>query len=309
MTETILPRRSSQKRNSSKSMPVQLTFHIPQGMKERLEFKNEDEITDELEAIKNAEVLKIVESIRKIEAIKAVENQARLPENTEFETEAILPKAAFKETLKETLEEKLYKNEITSDVYPFLQLQLKNQHMIYSIGASFISDIEKGLKNFAFAMMDQNSLAKTLLVFASHINYSIKKPVLVIVKNFEDPSLDKFRQNFTDGTLWKWKSRDWGNLCFIDYSEIKKCTEDLSKVDLDFICHEFSAVLWEVPARNVQDELQKASLPILGKLDSVTFVISKGETKNKVVKKAAAYFECYGIPLKGVLMSEGEGQL
>ncbi len=319
MSELISPKKTSyQRKNLSKSAPrqhgstVQLTFHVPEGMKEKLDFNlGKESIKEELEELKKIEAMKIADALRKIEAIEAVE-QLDIAEVKYIESETTsnkldsIEEASIVGPSPIIAKEKLHINELNDDVLPYLSLKLKNQQMVYKIGQSFIQDIQAGLKNFAFSTLAERTDDRHLLVYASFINYSLKQPVLVVVKDFKDKSLDKFRANFTSGTLWNWNTKDWGNLCFVDYNEILKYAEEFNTVDLSFITHEFSAVLWTLPEGNIQDELQKATLPILGKLDSVTFIVSKGKTTNKNVKKAATYYQCFSIPVKGILVGEGE---
>jgi hypothetical protein len=209
-----------------------------------------------------------------------------------FEVGTLKDKAKIKET------------EDVNDVVPFLTLQLKNSHSVYKVGTTFLNDINKGNKHFGFSSLTKNQNDMHLLVYGSFINFSLKRPVLIVVKDINDPRFDKFRKHFTDGALWKWKTCDWGNLCFIDYKQINEYSEEFNNLDLDFITNEFSAVLWALPDSNIQVELQKASLSILSKISSVTIVACYGKTKTSDLKKSVEYYQCFNIPLKGVLAEE-----
>jgi hypothetical protein len=293
MTEILTSRKASfqteatSKRSTKKKATTQLTFHLSDEMKEKLSM-NSDVINEDVAELKLLEIRKIAEALKNIEAINAVENMAVVEFVEAPATPVLAPEVQVDE------------------VYPYLSLAITNQQAVYQVGTSFLHDIENEKRNFGFASLSSQSINRHLMVYGGFINYSTKKPVLVIVKDINCKSLDAYRSNFTAGTLWKWQTNDWGNLCFVDYKELNKYTEELSQVDLKFITTEFVAVVWALSPLNIQDDLNKATLPILGKLDSVTFVIEKGKTKSKNIKKAASYYQCFSIPVKGVLVEDGE---
>jgi hypothetical protein len=294
------------KRGNAQESTIQLTFHIPQDMRIRAEVIIEvrsiphDSIVDdesyiELESPKKTEALNILEFDENCEPIISTS------EKIEINSVSV----ATAEVLSYIGEVKVEISEIIDDVIPFFSLNLKNSESVYKIGTSFLKDISKGHKHFGFISLSKYPDDLHLLVYGSFINYSLKQPVLIVVRDMNDKSLDRYRQNFTEGTLWKWKTIDWGNVCLIDYNQINCHSEEFKNSNLNFITQGFAAVLWALPSGDVQNELQKGSLEILSKINSVTYIVSKGETKNKILKKSAAYYQCFNIPLKGILIGEG----
>lgn len=286
-----LTNRTKTQKNGS---TLQLTFHIPDGMRVKADVVLElSKVVNSSLSIKNEPVVELGKP--EILVVHEAPEAAVPLESQSVAADLIAPAAA---------EVKIHINELANDVIPFFSLKLKNSASVYKIGTSYLKDIANGQKHFGFVSMSKQLDDLPLLVYASFINYSLKKPVLIVVKDINDKAFDKFRANFTKGTLWKWQTNDWGNLCFIDYKQINKYTEELKQLDLSFITDEFVSVLWALPSGNVQDELQKSSLNIISKISSVTFVICKGETKNNDFKKSAAYYQCFDIAIKGILIGE-----
>lgn len=191
--------------------------------------------------------------------------------------------------------------------FPFFTLSIKNQPELFKVGKSFINDIAQNRNQFGFTSLFNGGNEKYLLAYASYINYTLKRPVLIVVKNLLDNSFDQYRQNFTPGTLWKWNTWDWGNLCFIDYSQISAHAESFNLLDFKVITDEFVAVLWSLPEGDLNNYIPRNAFSILEKVSSITMIVSKGKTIIKNLKKAVNYYQCFGIPVKGILM-EGEAQ-
>lgn len=203
--------------------------------------------------------------------------------------------------------EKEVKEEITRperEIIPFFSLELEDPAAVYNVGTSFLKDIAEGKKHFGFCMMADAINDLHLLVYGSFINYSSKKSVLIVVRDINDKSFDKFRMNFTNGSLWKWKTCEWGNVCLVDYKQISGYAEEFKYLDLDFLTEEFSAVLWALPAGNKKNAPEEDSLNVLSKINSVTFVVGRGRTKSKDLEKMAKRYECFNIPAKGILIGE-----
>lgn len=309
MSEIIEPRRTvSLRKNQKRGSTIQLTFHIPESMREKTE------VIVEVRTISETVPAKIIRTVEAEEVSQYVEVTAEtmatetMAAVAEAEPELTLPNIteakAETETFKIVGEIQVHVEEPANEAFPYFSLNLSNQPDVYKIGTSYLKDISAGHKQFGFTRLTSRMDDLHLLAYGSFINYSLKQPVLLVVRDIDDKSLDKYRSNFTEGTLWKWKTFDWGNLCLIDYKQIVEHSEEFQHIDLNFITHEFAAVLWALPSVNIQDKLQKASLAILGKINSVTFIVGKGGTKSKDLQKSAAYYQCFDIAAKGILLGE-----
>lgn len=279
------------RKNQTNRSTIQLTFHIPQSMRARAE------VIVEVITIADASTSENCKTI-------VTETATKYKEGIDTDLRAIpSPVADLKvEALSIIDEVQIEINEPISEVIPFFTLKLKNQPTVHKIGTSFLKDISLGHKYFGFTSLTKNLDDLHLLVYGSFINYTLNRPVLIVVRDINDISLDKYRKDFTKGSLWKWNTYDWGNLCFIDHKQIIEHSEELKHLDLSFITHEFAASLWALPEGNVQNEFQKASLTILGKINSVTFVVDRGKTKNKDLNKSVTYYKCFDIAVKGILV-------
>lgn len=193
--------------------------------------------------------------------------------------------------------------EMKTKVVPFFELRLHNPEAVYKVGHAFLTDIEKGKKHFGFTTLSTTESESLLMVYASFIQHSLKKPVLVVTKNIASSDFDIHRKHFNEGMLLNWKTWEWGDLCFVDHSQLLKTEKDFAKTDLDFIHNHFSAILWSLPSGNTHGNFQQVFLSILAKLSSVTMVVEKGVTKSKTINKAADYYNCFNIPVKGVLFA------
>lgn len=191
------------------------------------------------------------------------------------------------------------------EIFPFFSLSIKNQLELVRIGKSFIVDIERGQKVFAFSNLGEGSSDKHLLAFAGFLNFSLKAPVLVVVNSFKNECWDQYKKNFTQGTLWKWNTLDWGNICFVDSEQMNKQADGFNSLDFSIITKEFGAILWSLPSSNVEKKFPKNGISILEKVNSVTFLVNS--TKNTIadLKKSVAYYDCFGIRFKGVLRAGG----
>lgn len=284
----------------------QLIFHIPEGMK--LSAKVDLDLSRSVEVFAQECAEIVVEAeVPKVLSIQDINEGAFALEAIHMEItppEVVVVPAIESSIHSKIVDISIQVNDLTDEVIPFFSLELKNAPEVYKVGTFFLKDIANGQKYFGFACMSKKISDIHLLVYASFINYSLKKPVLVIVKDINDKAFDKYRTNFTQGTLWKWKTNDWANLCFVDYSQVRKFSEELKSLDLNSITDEFGSVLWTLGSGDVQDELQNASLNVLRKISSVTFVVCAGETRGDHLKKATAYYQCFDILPKGILIGE-----
>lgn len=255
-----------------KESKLKLVFHVPRNV----ETKSSDQ------------------SIEMLVEVRAVSTEETLIVDTP--TNAIAP-------VKSIIQEKVHQTEFVSDVIPFFSFKLSNSPAVNQVGNSYIKDLEKGYKHFAFSSLIKDEEDMSILVYGSFVNYKSRKPVLIVVNDLKHEMFNQYRSNFSKGTLWKWQTHDWGNVCLIDYKQLEKCADDFQKADIDFITHEFQAVFWALPSDNKEApvEIQKVLLPILNKINSVTFITKNGETKTKILKKSADYYNCFNIPVKGIL--------
>ena len=311
----------------SQSSSEQLKFHMPASLIANIQ--------STLEAMKVVEAIKVVEALRIVEAMKiaqvsqvieiqnAIERQESQASGESFSSNSnsiadpsfneIKDEVKIPEDLKIEEVQKVtpvsnanYNHEKKSEEHineavPFLSLNIKNAPVVYKIGKSFLIDIIKKKKNFGFSCIFDDSNDLNLLAIGSFINYSLNKPVLIVVQNLNDKIWNQYRPNFKAGSLWKWQTCDWGNLCFIDYPQINRRIEEFNLVNLNFITQEFAAVLWALPRGDLQEKLPQISLTILRQLSSVTITVKSGETTSKCLSEAGAYFQCFEVPVKGIL--------
>lgn len=205
---------------------------------------------------------------------------------------------------REIFREQAVEEEIVEEVYPFSSLKIKNQMELFRIGKTFVKDIEQGQKQFGFASLSNCYCEEQLLAYGSFINYTLKRPVLIVVKDLKDKFWDQYRANFSKGTIWKWNCSDWGNLCFVDYAQINSQSSGTNSLNFEIIAKDFAAVMWALPRTDVNAHVPRNALNILEKMNSITFVLKKGKALAKDAKKAAAYYQCFGISVKGFLTEE-----
>lgn len=194
----------------------------------------------------------------------------------------------------------------TEEIFPFFSLPLKNQAELVRIGKSFIADVERGQKSFGFSSLEEGSTEQHLLAFAGFLNFSLKAPVLMVVSSFKDSCWEQFKDNFTEGTLWKWKTHDWANLCIVDHEQINMHGDSFNSLDFNIITKEFGAILWSLPKSNVEKTFPKNTFSIMEKVNSITFLANKAESSITELKKSVFYYDCFGIKLKGVLTAGNE---
>lgn len=202
---------------------------------------------------------------------------------------------SHKPTLKEKTED------FVDEKFPFFSLTIKNQAEVFRVGTSFVNDIQKGQKQFGFSSLFKDSNESHILSYASFVNYTLKSPVLIVVKDLSDKTWDQYRGNFTAGSLWKWNCSDWSGLCFIDHKQIALHANSFNNVDFDEISKPFSAIMWSLPEGDLSNSISKNAISILQKINSVTFLIKEGETSGRKLMEMHSYYKCFGIPVKGVL--------
>ena len=189
------------------------------------------------------------------------------------------------------------------DVVPFLELNIKNAPSVYAITKSYIEDIkQKNKKNFGFTSANTNVSDLILLGIGSCISYSLDNmPVLLVVNNTMSPDWDKYRKNFTPGTIGRWKTYDWGNICLLDYNEILSTSLESPQIDLKIINEEFGSVLWSLPPIEQSENLKQFYISVFKSLDSVAMVIPELPAKFSEVEKIQKFYSSIGVPLKGIL--------
>lgn len=186
--------------------------------------------------------------------------------------------------------------------FPLFSLSLNNQSELYKVGRSFVEDIANNKTQFGFASLTDGANDNSLLAYGSFINFTLKRSVLLVVRDLNDKSWDEYRKNFTPGTLWKWNCCDWGDLCLIDYEEIAKHAESFNTFDFNIVADEFAAILWSLPTGDLHKSIPKSAFNILQKINSVTLILNQGKTLGKELKDTIAYYKCFSIPVKGVLV-------
>lgn len=302
---------------ASRPAKEQLVFHMPESFAASVH-----NVMDEMrvvETIRVIEALKIIETMKSAQATREFHDVQMISEIAEGKV-AQVP-GARKEDSKISQEmrvvdvqrishnkriehQNINPEELVNETAPFLSLNLKNAPEVYKIGKSYLSDLVQGKKNFGFSSIFEKSNDLNLLAIGSFVNYSLNAPVLIVVQDLNDKIWNQYRPNFKSGTLWKWQTCDWGNLCFIDYQQINRRIEEFNQINLDFITKEFAAILWALPKGNLQKQLPHISLTIIRQLNSITLTIKSGETKAKDLKEIESYYKCFEIPVKGIL-SEG----
>lgn len=211
-----------------------------------------------------------------------------------------IPTSAVNTNLRSNIEAE----EVVKEIIPFFSLSIKNQSELFKVGKSLIKDITQGHKNFGFTSLYKECNEKHLLAYGSYINYTLKLPVLIVVKDLNDKKWDQYRENFTNGTLWKWNCCDWGALCFIDYNQVRNHSDSFNHVNFEVFTKGFSAILWSLPEGDLNDFIPQNAFRILEKINSITLVMRKGKTLIQNLKKVGAYYQRFGIPVKGVLTLE-----
>ncbi len=298
-----------------------LVFHIPEAVKNRLgDIPGvADEIVPEVHAEPRLHVRQVLTLVPEPE----LENES-LTLELEVETPIVLVKqmtsveieepevefeVAVESSPKATTElvientEKTFEIQ-TDEITPFLELKLENPEAVFNTGKSFLKDVAEGKRHFGFTAFSNSLNEAHLLVYASFLQFSLKKPVLVITKDINHSSFSRFKKHFTNGALLNWTTSEWGDVCIVDQKQLINQAETLSRAEFEFIKSQFSAVFWSLPKGNVQSDFQKSFMSILNILDSVTFVVSKGESKVKEIETSASYYQCFNVPVKGVLFEE-----
>lgn len=282
---------------------LQLKFHIPKGMHVGASFTVDVQLHSENFVEKDIFVEAVGENKAILEFNNPAEDNFKL---TEVEINKGESPVVVTNNQKKTIATvDIQVEEAISEVVPFYSLKLKNSQDVYKVGMSFVKDITNGVKHFGFVTMSNLIDDLHLLVYGSFVNYNLKKPVLIVVKDFNDPAFDLYRHHFTAGTIGRWDTNDWGDLCVIDGKQLNTHSENSRSTDFDYLLEEFTAVFWALPSQDVQNVFNRFGLEVLGKIHSVTYVIQAGETKNTNLNKSTEYYQCFDIAVKGVLIREG----
>jgi|GEM_PF-707410 len=191
------------------------------------------------------------------------------------------------------------------EAIPFNELVLSNKVDILKIAKSFISDIEKDLNIFSFkGIKAKKEVDDSIVSIASTVSYlRNNSSVLLFLENFSHSSVAKYRKKMTPGSLGRFKTYEWGNVCIIDLSESDQSKISIQKIDLEILFNEFDAIFWNMG----DDENQNNSnlmLTLLGISKSWTMVLNQSKSTYKEIQKAQKHFENFGINLKGIMKSE-----
>lgn len=275
-----------------------LVFQIPEAVLNRLnQIPADGEVVLELEAKEERVVSR--EAINSEARFEVVQTTQEV--EIEFKVEEIVVVKATEEVTKETIEPVVEIAEPIREIIPFYELKLQNPEAVYKVGNSYLADIEQGKKHFGFASFKEEANDSLLLVYASFIQQALKRPVLIVVKNVEGKSFDRHRTQMSDGNLLGWKTKDWGDLCFVDYRQLITTENKFNKMNIEFINNHFAAVLWSIPKGNAHDKFQQVFLTMVGSLNSLALVLEKGITTSKEVNNTVEYYKCFNVPIKGML--------
>jgi hypothetical protein len=288
--------RTLRKKSNTKST---LVFQIPESVINRLnQIPLQEEIILELETREE----KVV-SLDNLDATANFNSELEIKEvEFDFRVEQIIIEKDVAEVVVEPIVESIL--EIKSpkrEITPFYELKLQNPEAVYKIGHSYLADIEQGKKHFGFSNFKEGSGESHLLVYASFIHQALKKPVLIVVQNLEGNSFDRYRSQLTEGNLLGWKTKDWGDLCFVDYRQLTSSENKFNKTNVELINNQFAAILWAMPKGNARDKFQHIFLTMVGNLNSLTLMLEKGVTTSKEVNKTVEYYKCFNVPIKGML--------
>jgi hypothetical protein len=217
-----------------------------------------------------------------------------------------IPKSLLE--VKELIIEKITHDSLpknSSEVIPYTQLKIKNTSEVYKVSKSFISDLETGKKSFGLLSLKIDSNDLSLLAIASCLSYTQNNcSVLLVVKDLSSAQWTKYNSQFAEGRLGDLKTKEWGNLCLLDYRELLNSSKN-KQVDFKFIYSEFDAVFWSLPEESKINNLKEVYLDILRSLDSISISLKPGQISVKDIMKVEQYYNSLGIPLKGILHEGG----
>ncbi len=220
--------------------------------------------------------------------------------------EIYLPKSL--KNIKRDIVSALILPEVTEkliETIPFNEIELKNKVEILKIAKTFVADIEKGNKIFAFKGISTQDLVDDSLssvgLTASYLRNN--SAVLFFLEDFSRSYISKHRKKMTPGSLGRFKTYEWGNVCIVDLSEDEQSMISVQKLDLEILTNEFDAIFWNV---GDDSKMNKSNLilTLLGISKSWTMVLDQTKAKYREIKKVQKNFENFGITLKGLMKSE-----
>ncbi len=192
--------------------------------------------------------------------------------------------------------------------------KVKNHMELFNIGQSYLKDLQKGVKNFAFSSLGLDlDRQKTILGITSFFNYHSDKKVTIFTQNIEDTFFYEYisklkveRTYFFDETV-SLKHYKTDGIDLYEYAELKRVHEQLEHYSyeelLDEIVESSEVVFWDLPKMEIVTKEREIFFPIIRCIDNASIIVGEEISKFKEVKKQIKFFKKYQVKIKGLLVN------
>lgn len=211
-------------------------------------------------------------------------------------------------------EHSLPKNKFSIDRLASYFHRIGNHEELFRLGMSFLLEVKKGARSFAFASVgDKQAQQKTILGISCYFDQNADYKIAIISDHlseglfgelFELSTPDSYSLSNGEDTV-SYKSFHH-HFDFIDYSEFSKFygnhlyTKNF-EAEVKKVLSGYDLVFWDVPEIAKIKNNPHFHYRISQLYQSMTIIVSSAETSGKDVEATKKFFGSYNIKLNGVL--------
>lgn len=216
-------------------------------------------------------------------------------------------------------EEVVNKNKQSIDQLASYFYRISNHEELFRIGNSFLQEVKKGVKSFAFTSTGyKNSQQRTILGLCCFFDQNCDYKIAVISDLLSQGIFSELIEASTLNTYQVRNGQDvieyksfHHHFDFINYSEFNKFynghlyTKNF-EVEVKKILENYDLVFWDIPEiENIKNN-PHFHYRISHLYESMTVIVSQNGTSGKEVEAVKKFFSNYNINLNGVLFDSAE---
>lgn len=187
--------------------------------------------------------------------------------------------------------------------------KIKNNSELFKVGKSFMNDFDQGKRCFGFSSNGNNEeMINTLYGISSFFNYYNHTTVLMFVSDVELNGLRKISSfgeahNIQDEVLGlDYDIYKTDELSIVSYSSLLKKHKSKAYDLVDKLTKQSGVSLCSLPEINEIDQNIDLYFQILQRIDNISLIIKKNNTKVNDVQKLMESLKNYKVDIKGVLI-------
>jgi hypothetical protein len=192
--------------------------------------------------------------------------------------------------------------------------RITNHEELFRMGKSFLEELKKGVKNFAFTSTGyKNSQQKTILGLCCYFDQNDNYKIAIISDHLSYGVFNDFVESSSVNSYQIGNGQDRAryhsfhhHFDFIDYSEFAKFYSNhlytkTFDLELNKILDKYDIVFWDIPEMDKIKANPHFHYRISPFYESMTVIVSQDHSTGKQIENIKKFFNNYNIDLSGVL--------